>query len=299
MTAIEAGSPFDAIRRTDERGEYWTGRDLMPLMDYASWEKFAMVIGKASASLSLVQGSSEANHHFAIWGSDGGRWGNRRLDDYRLTRFGAYLVAMAGDDTKEAVAHARVYFAVRTREAEVAPARPALPQSYADALRELAAQVEETERVKAELEAAVPRAQAWDTLASGDGDYSVGDAAKILSRDPVIALGERRLFAQLHDLGWIYRAGDGRWRAYQGHIEVGRLSELPQSKTDENTGETTIYPPQVRVTVKGLYELHRRLGGLRPLRVDQPLLAVVRHTDSPAGRIDSPSAPSGRPGLTA
>lgn len=177
---------------------------------------------------------------------------------------------------------------------------PALPQSYADALRELAAQVEETERVKAELETAAPKADAWDTLASGRGDYSVGDAAKILSRDPAITIGERRLFAKLHDLRWIYRAGDGRWRARQTQVDAGRLAELAQSKTDESSGDTIVYPPQVRVTVKGLYELHRRLGGLQPLRVEQPLLTVVHSTDSPAGPpVDTPVSLPGRPGLTA
>lgn len=114
------GSPFDQIRRTDAYGrEYWTGRDMQPLMEYSSWEKFTAVIEKARDSLALVQGPDSAEHHFTTWGSDGGRWGNRQLADFRLTRFGAYLVAMAGDDTKPAVAHARVYFAVRTREAEL------------------------------------------------------------------------------------------------------------------------------------------------------------------------------------
>lgn len=112
-------SPFDAVKRHDDRGEHWTGRDLMPVMDYSRWEKFAEVIEKAKASLAIVDGQQAAEDHFTVWGSDGGRWGNQRLGDFRLTRFGAYLTAMAGDDTKESVARARVYFAVRTREAEV------------------------------------------------------------------------------------------------------------------------------------------------------------------------------------
>lgn len=117
------GSPFDKIRQVDEMGEFWTGRRMQPLMDYARWDKFAEVIEKAKFSLGLIKGEDAAAHHFATWGSDGGRWGNSQLDDYRLTRFGAYLVAMAGDDTKEAVAEARIYFAVATRAAEVAASR--------------------------------------------------------------------------------------------------------------------------------------------------------------------------------
>ncbi|MFI6496933.1 RhuM family protein [Nonomuraea typhae] len=116
------GSPFDKIRHEDAYGrEYWLGREMQPLMEYSRWEDFATVIEKAKASLALVQGKSAAQDHFrevpkvvAI-----GSGAKREVPDVRLTRFAAYLTAMAGDDTKSAVAHARVYFAVRAREAEL------------------------------------------------------------------------------------------------------------------------------------------------------------------------------------
>ncbi|HEX6968734.1 MAG TPA: phage antirepressor KilAC domain-containing protein [Micromonosporaceae bacterium] len=131
---------------------------------------------------------------------------------------------------------------------------------------------ERAERVAAELAEAAPKARSWDTLASGDGDFSVADAAKILSRDPVIAVGERRMFTVLADQGWIYRQrGDGRWRVYQSAVERGWLSEMPSSHYHPRTGELVLDAPQVRVTVKGLHELHRRLGGLQPLRVHEQI----------------------------
>lgn len=115
-------SPFDSICRTDAFGrEHWLGREMQPLMDYANWREFAAVIEKAKGSLTIVQGEAAAQNHFgethnmvAI-----GSGAKRQVPDYRLTRFAAYLTAMAGDDTKSAVAHARVYFAVRAREAEL------------------------------------------------------------------------------------------------------------------------------------------------------------------------------------
>ena len=30
-------SPFDEIRRTDDRGEYWLARELQPLLGYDQW----------------------------------------------------------------------------------------------------------------------------------------------------------------------------------------------------------------------------------------------------------------------
>ena len=29
-------SPFEAIRRTDESGDYWMARELMPLLEYST-----------------------------------------------------------------------------------------------------------------------------------------------------------------------------------------------------------------------------------------------------------------------
>lgn len=121
MTEIEIpsdGSPFDAIRRVDEQDEHWLARDLQPLMQYAQWRDFAVVVEKAKASLALVEGGEAAASHFVeVRKINNGRPG-RAGADYRLTRFAAYLVAMAGDDTKRAVAEARIYFAVKTRVAE-------------------------------------------------------------------------------------------------------------------------------------------------------------------------------------
>lgn len=132
------------------------------------------------------------------------------------------------------------------------------------------------ERAEGALAVAAPKAQSWDTLASGDGDFSVADAAKILSRDPAIKLGRDRLFTLMSGCGWVYRQrADNRWRAYQTAVEAGRLSELPASHYHPRTGELVIDPPQVRVTPKGLHELHRRLGGTQPLTV-QPELEAAR-----------------------
>ena len=119
---IKGGSPFDTLRRVDAFGrEYWLGRELQPLMDYSQWRDFRTVILKAKSSLDLVQGESAAQQHFADLRNmvEIGSGARRGAEDFRLTRFGAYLVAMAGDDTKAAVAHARVYFAVKAREAEL------------------------------------------------------------------------------------------------------------------------------------------------------------------------------------
>lgn len=127
----------------------------------------------------------------------------------------------------------------------------------------------ELEATSAELAITQPDAEAWRTLARATGDLSVGDAAKILSRDPSIKIGERRLFTLLGELRWAYRQPvDQRWRPYQKAIETGRLSEIPQSHYHPRTGELIIDPPQIRVTIKGLRWPHQHLGGTEQLKLD-------------------------------
>lgn len=139
---------------------------------------------------------------------------------------------------------------------------PAAPRDL-PSKKELAQWVVEAEE-RAELaesrarELAVP-ASAWNELAEAAGDYSVSDAAKVLSRDPNITTGERRLFASMQGFGWIFR-GDGRWRAYQKRVEDGRLVEKV-GKPYVRNGEVCVAEPTVRVTPKGLATLHQLLGG--------------------------------------
>lgn len=136
-------SPFDSIKRTRPDGsEYWSARDLMPIMGYPEWREFRPAIERAIASAE-AQGESSVN----LFGVITEKTGGRPREDFQLTRFAAYLVAMNGDPRKPEVAAAQAYFAVRTREAETAPLL-ALPNR-----RALAQMVIEAED-RAELEAA-------------------------------------------------------------------------------------------------------------------------------------------------
>ena len=169
---------------------------------------------------------------------------------------------MCGDPRKPEVAAALAYFAIRTREAETAqpelPDRRALAQMVIDA--EDRADAERAARQALEAPAA-----AWSHLASSHGDYSVSDAAKILSRDPQITTGRDRLFTFMESEGWVYRgAGERRkpWRAYQAQVDLGLLTErISRPYLNERTGEMTLPDPTVRITAKGLAKLHLLLGG--------------------------------------
>ncbi|ROP40705.1 phage antirepressor [Saccharothrix texasensis] len=141
------------------------------------------------------------------------------------------------------------------------PVRPALPRTYAEALRELAATVERAEAAEAATAVLEPRAQAWDGLASSGADYSAREAAAILGRAG-IGTGQNRLLDTLRDLGMV----DGRGKPYARHARHLRLK--PVSYYHPYTGVRTPGKPQIRVTVEGLAYLHRKLGGRQPLEIE-------------------------------
>lgn len=120
----------------------------------------------------------------------------------------------------------------------------------------------------AELE---PPAQAWTALAEAGGDYSLRDAAQILSRDPDIEIGQNRLARYLRQVGWIDLGGV----PYQSHVALGRLAARARTYEHPRTGERVQADPQVRVTAKGLTWLHQHLGGTAPLDTATRHLAAV------------------------
>ena len=273
-------SPFDAIRRVDERGEHWLARELMPMYGYgADWRNFvrcieAAMIGARANRMDVTRLFVETTE----------KTSGRPRQNFRITRYAAYLIAMEGDAVKPEIAGAKHYFATRTAEAEAAERAALVIDDPLDELERTnqrlgqAIAIAKDERARreaaeAERDELKPDAQAWQTLATADGDFAVADAAKILARDPNIKIGRDRLFTVLYQLGWIYRQrGDMRWRAVQTKaIDTGRLSELPSSHYHPRTGELILDSPQVRVTVKGVRDLHQHLGGIAPLRIDQQM----------------------------
>lgn len=141
-------------------------------------------------------------------------------------------------------------------------APPALPSN-----RELALMViAESDRAalaEAKVKELEPSARSWDVLASTNGDFSLRDAAHILNRDPNITTGQQRLMKAIRLLGMIDRKGI----PYAKH--AAHLTERPQTYRHPHTGEETLAKPQIRVTVPGLRYLHKRLGGVAPLRFEQ------------------------------
>ncbi len=114
-------SPFEAIKHmTQDNGEYWTARELSEVLGYTEYGKFRRVIEKAEQA---CEGSNQAIlDHFAHVSEmvDIGSGARRAVPNVHLSRYACYLVVQNADPSKPIVALGQTYFAVRTREAELA-----------------------------------------------------------------------------------------------------------------------------------------------------------------------------------
>lgn len=114
---------FEDLRKVNEHGaEYWSARDIQPLLGYTQWRRFEDAIKRAITSCN--QSGNEPLHHFAGVGKmiDIGKGGSREVPDYHLSRFACYLIAQNGDPRKPEIANAQKYFAVQARRQEVSDA---------------------------------------------------------------------------------------------------------------------------------------------------------------------------------
>lgn len=140
-------SEFDKLKRVDEFGEWWSARDLMPLYGYSRFDQFCKIIDRARIGCARSRGDVTSNFVATKVRSKS----RHAQDDYQLTRYAAYLVAMEGDPSKKEIAEAKTYFAIQTRRAEVlldgAALNPEDPEYEFDVM---AQQVETLRRLRRE-----------------------------------------------------------------------------------------------------------------------------------------------------
>jgi len=111
---------FESLKQLTEDGmEFWFARDLQVVLDYNSWNKFEAVIKKA-----IVACDNSGQHtadHFSHVGKmvQIGSGAERKVKDYKLSRYACYLIVQNADSSKPVIANGQTYFAIQTRRKEL------------------------------------------------------------------------------------------------------------------------------------------------------------------------------------
>lgn len=111
---------FEDIKHIDENNnEYWYARELMPLLKYSKWERFSNTI--ENAKIACEKSRYNINDHFPGVGKmiKIAKGGQRKIQDYKLSRYACYLIVQNADPRKKVIALAQTYFAIQTRKQEL------------------------------------------------------------------------------------------------------------------------------------------------------------------------------------
>jgi DNA-damage-inducible protein D len=230
---------FESIRQLDEAGdEFWSARDLAPLLEYQQWRNFLQVIDKARQA--CEKSGRVVADHFADVSKmvDIGSGARREVDDLRLSRYACYLIVQNGDPSKPVIANGQTYFALQTRRQELQDSekfarlsedekRLAIRNELAEHNKHLAAAAKEA-GVETGLDYAIFQDHGYKGLYGGMGAKDI-HARKGLKKSQKILdhMGSIELAANL------FRATQteeklkreqvrGKQNANQTHFEVGR-----------------------------------------------------------------------------
>ena len=117
---VSSRNAFEDLKKSNQHGaEFWTARELQPLLGYKQWRGFEKAINKAITS--CAQSGNDPGYHFARARKPivGGKGAVQEVDDYQLSRFACYLIAQSGDPRITEISEAQKYFAIQTRRQEL------------------------------------------------------------------------------------------------------------------------------------------------------------------------------------
>ena len=132
---------------------------------------------------------------------------------------------------------------------ELAPATPAIPQTFAQALRLAAEQAETIEAQQKQLEAQAPKVAFATAIINSPSSCGIDELAKLLKQNGV-DMGEIRLFQWLRDNDHLCSVGTARNQPTQKALDMGLFELKPQTWTNPKTDEV-MTTTRTMVTGKG------------------------------------------------
>lgn len=180
----------------------------------------------------------------------------RTLPCYLITRKGCDMVANKMTGEKGVLFTAA--YVTKFEEMEKQLQQPyQLPQSYPEALRALADEVERRERLEAENRKMLPKAQSYDSLINADGLYEMSNVAKILNYEGV---GPKNIFKVLTAEEVFYYKGHGKTKRYYVYQQYLTRGYFQEKTTTIPMGEKEKVYTQIFATPKGLDWLDKFLS---------------------------------------
>lgn len=262
MSGLAIASPFDALRRTHpDGGEFWSARDLMPMLGYEKWERFQDAVLRAWNGAILLGtdiGAFSRTREEAT--------GGRPRENFALSRYGCYLVAMECDSSKHEVAAAKTYFAVKTHEAEVAPAvemtdDELMLKALTVASRRVEALTARAEQAEAAVAEAAPKVELADAyLTSTPNGRLVREVAKTLGMKE----SHLRMFLIAEGLVYVRHTACGS-NHYDFKAEYAPHFEARERVVEHNFGRCSHYT--LTVTPRGVDLIRKRLQAAQATRM--------------------------------
>jgi DNA-damage-inducible protein D len=118
--SITGDSSFEELKQINAHSaEYWSARDLQPLLGYTEWRNFNDAVKRAQKSCEAS--GNPVDYHFVGVNKTipMPKGASKLVKDYHLSRFACYLIAQNGDPRKPEIAAAQKYFAIQTRKQEL------------------------------------------------------------------------------------------------------------------------------------------------------------------------------------
>lgn len=123
-----------------------------------------------------------------------------------------------------------------------------LPQTYSEALRELAEQAEKNEKLRIENERMRPKEIFADAVAASKTSILIGELAKLITQNGY-EIGQTRLFTWLREHGYLIKEGSSKNMPMQRYVQQG-LFEIKESNVQNPDGSVRI-TKTTKVTGKG------------------------------------------------
>ena len=257
LTRFDGKSPFDQIKlKRMDGSEFWSARELMPLMGYSAWRNFLVPLNRARTSAANQGANVEIQFARSHNVADRPQGGGNHPEDFELSRFACYLVAMNGDPNKPEVAAAQAYFAIRTHEAET---RPTVDLTSLDGISAIldagkAALIRAQLAEERALQLEGPAAQA-STMREADGLRTISDLLNdlkvhVASNYPGVKVVQPDVFNLAGRVGLIIRGNTVRNNQPTSRaIEAGWVKPKDHTYQTKNHGtQMTMY---ARLTPKG------------------------------------------------